>query len=120
MSKLSDDAFAILAACEEGKGFFGITVDRTRRNEYRFCWAFKIYKDKAHREGFDEAHVKGRVIIDSDYPGCPYCGNKDFYVCGNCGNVVCYHGQLYVSCPHCGSQGEVKRVDELNLKGGGF
>ena len=118
MGRLGKDAFAILAMCPESKRTYGITVDSAGGNHYVFHWAFPIDKDKAHREGFDVKSVKGTVTTDIDYPGCPYCGSKSFVFCGNCGSVICYHGQKRVSCPKCGFTGEVTNVEEVDLRGG--
>ena len=46
MSKLSKNAFAIMAMCENTKEPFGITVD-PREGSYAFAWAFKIKKEQA-------------------------------------------------------------------------
>lgn len=119
MTGLSDKAFAIMAVCEETKKPFGITVDYISPRHYKFVWAFKIDKDKAHREGYDEHTVTGSVELDSEYPGCPYCGSKQFYICG-CGKIVCYHGERVVTCPSCGQRGEITTVSEINLKGSGY
>lgn len=119
MTGLSDKAFAIMAVCEESKKPFGITVDYIGPRHYKFVWAFKIDKDKAHREGYDEHSVTGSVELDSDYPGCPYCGSKQFYICA-CGKIVCYHGERVVTCLSCGQSGEITTVSEINLKGGGY
>lgn len=45
MSKLSKNAFAIMAMCENTKEPFGITVD-PREGSYAFAWAFKIKRNK--------------------------------------------------------------------------
>ena len=58
MSKLSKNAFAIMAMCEKTKEPFGITID-PREGCYAFAWAFKIKKDQAKREGYDKTHVHG-------------------------------------------------------------
>ena len=50
MSRLSKQAFAIMAMCEEKKEHFGITVD-PRQGCYAFVWAFKIKREQARREG---------------------------------------------------------------------
>ena len=91
-----------------------------RFKEYKFVWAFKIDQEKAHREGYDAKTVRGGVTIDKDYPGCPYCGAKNFYTCGSCGCVVCYHGEEAVTCPKCGFHGEITKVDAIDLRGGGY
>ncbi len=117
--KLSDKAFAIMAVCEETKSYFGITVDEDGPEQYRFIWAFKINKEKGRKEGYDSRSVSGSVTIDDDYPGCPYCGEKQFYIC-DCGKIVCYHGQQYVTCPNCGHRGKLVAVERINMKGGGY
>ena len=61
MTRLSDKAFAIMAICEKTKKPFGITVDYIGPRRYKFVWAFKIDKDKAHREGYDKHTVTGCV-----------------------------------------------------------
>lgn len=119
MTGLSKDAFAIMAVCEETKKPFGITVDKTGFRQYKFVWAFKIDKDKAHREGYDSKTVTGSVTIDPDYPGCPYCGSKQFFIC-SCGKIVCWHGQRVATCPECGFRGELTSVSEISMRGGGY
>lgn len=117
ITKISRNAFVVLAMCNEAKKTYGITVDKFS-DKYSLIWAFKINKDKAHKEGFDSTSVNGQINIDINYPGCPYCGSKNFYVCGNCNSIVCYHGENYVTCPACGFGGEIVQVSTVNLKGG--
>lgn len=119
MSKLSKNAFAVMAMCPKSKEYYGITVD-PRNKSYAFCWAFKIKKEQAVREGYDSESVSGSIIFDSDYNGCPYCGTKNFYMCNCCGKIVCYDGREYVTCPNCGNGGYVSYADEFNLSGGGY
>lgn len=119
MAGLSKNAFAIMAACEETKKPFGITVEKISGRHYRFMWSFKIDREKAHREGYDTQSVTGSVDLDDNYPGCPYCGSKQFYIC-SCGRIICYHGQRVATCPECGQTGELTSVEEINLKGGGY
>lgn len=120
MAGLSKEAFAVMAVCEDAKQPFGITVDKVGQRSYRFMWAFKIDRQKAHREGYDAKSVTGSVDLDTNYPGCPYCGNKQFYICGKCHRIVCWHGHSEVTCPDCGNKGAIETVEELNLKGGGY
>ena len=119
MTNLSNDAFAVLAYCEETKKPFGITVDRISQGQYKVVWAFKINKDAAHREGYDSTSVRGAVKIGDEYPGCPHCGSKQFWMC-TCGHPICYHGQQHLVCPNCGASGEVQRVEQIDLRGGGY
>ena len=120
MTPLSDEAFAVMAMCSRSKLPYGITVDKIGFGQYKFVWAFKIDQEKAHREGYDAKTVRGGVTIDKEYPGCPHCGAKNFYTCGACGCIVCYHGEEVVICPKCGNRGEITKVDSIDLRGGGY
>jgi len=117
MSKLSKDAFAVMAMCEETKKPFGITVD-PRGGQYAFVWAFKISPLQAKREGYDKTHVHGAIVYDNDYNGCPYCGANAFYICNRCHKIICYHGQEMVTCPNCGSSSRVEVAESFDLEGG--
>ncbi len=119
MSKLSNKAFAIMGMCEQTRKSFGITVD-PRGGAYAFCWAFKISDAQAKREGYDRTHAHGAIIYDAEYNGCPYCGTKGFYICGKCGRVICYQDQKMVTCPNCGTSGEVQVAESFDLTGGGM
>ncbi len=120
MTTLSDEAFAIMAMCGREKKPYGITVDKVGYGQFKFVWTFKIDMAKARREGYDAKTVRGSITLDKDYPGCPHCGAKDYYTCGSCGTVVCYHGEEAVTCPKCGNHGEIKTVDAVDLRGGGY
>ena len=119
MTNLSKEAFAVLAYCEETQRPFGITVDKIKQGECKVVSAFNIDKEKAHREGFDSKNVTGSVEIDAEYPGCPHCGSKQFWMCV-CGHPICYHGQEHLHCPNCGADGTIQRVKQVNLRGGGY
>lgn len=119
MSRLSESAFAIMGMCDEHKKPYGITVD-PRGGVYAFCWAFKISDAQAKREGHDKTHVHAAVIYDKDFNGCPYCGAKGFFICRQCGKVICYQGQEMVTCPNCGLTSGVKPAETFDLTGGGI
>ncbi len=119
ITPISKEAFAVLAECEETKKPFGITIDPKGRN-LRFIWAFKIDKAKAKREGFTGKSVNGTISLDANFNGCPHCGTKRFYICDNCKTIVCWHGQEYVTCPHCHQSGTIYTAESFSLKGGGY
>ena len=60
MSKLSKDAFAIMAMCEKTKEPFGITVD-PRNGCYAFAWAFKIKKEQAKSQAVQIKNAQIKV-----------------------------------------------------------
>ena len=50
--------------------------------------------------------VKGGFFIGD--MKCPYCGNKSFVKCGNCGELTCFpEGGTRFKCIPCGNQGEI-------------
>ena len=97
-----------------------IVFDTKNWNTELDTLAFKIKKEQAKREGYDKTHVRGAVMFDENFNGCPYCGSKNFYICNRCGKVVCYHGQEVVTCPNCGSSSTLQAADSVDLSGGGF
>lgn len=119
LTPISNNAFAVLAICEETKKNFGITIDPKGSN-LKFVWAFKIDKAMAHRERFDSHKVRGTIVLDENFKGCPYCHVKKFFICDCCGTISCYHGQRHVTCLSCGASGEIQAVEGVELKGGGF
>lgn len=117
MGNLSNRAFAITARCSKTKKPFGITVDPLSNNQFALVWAFKMKEGQDKRERLENNHVKGTVIFDEGFNGCPYCSSKQFYLCSNCGKVSCYHGEEEVTCPTCGTQSIVQMVEEIELTG---
>ena len=78
-------------------------------------------EETAEKEGFDKINFTGSFYTDEEYPGCPYCGAKKCFVCGNCGKVSCYDGSDKVVCNWCGSNGTAADDDgALDVSGGGF
>ena len=83
--------------------------------------AYKLKEETAEKEGFDKINFTGSFYTDEEYPGCPYCGAKKCFVCGNCGKVSCYDGSDKVVCNWCGSNGTAADDDgKLDVSGGGF
>jgi|GEM_PF-1412950 hypothetical protein len=51
--------------------------------------------------------IRGTISIGSDYPGCPYCRNRSFFLCG-CGRLCCYDGvDRYGYCQWCHTRGRL-------------
>jgi hypothetical protein len=112
----------IMAKCQKTKQTFGIRTEKIGQ-EWHYTWAFPIKEDVAKREGYNSITVKGRIVIDNEYPGCPYCGNNITTQC-NCGRIGCnsnnYAGMLY-TCPFCNSKFEPVTVEYFdNIKGGRY
>ena len=80
---------------------------------------------QGRKEKYDNNHVHGIVFQDDNYPGCPYCGAKDFTFCteeyGGCGHVSCYDGSYdHMICPWCGEEYDLEDETEFDLSGGGY
>ena len=115
------EATVIMATCQKGNNTFGIRAEKIN-NKWHFTWAFPISKKMAGREGYDSTTINGSIMIDSEYPGCPYCTGKGFVHCGRCHKVVCWDNKsTKFLCPVCGNQGDIKVTDEFdNIKAGGY
>lgn len=105
-----------MAMCPQHRGLFGITVDEICHNQYSFVWSFKLDERRAKSEGFEQQSVNGSVVMEPDFPGCPYCGAKTFVFCGKCGAISCYDGHGTSKCPKCGFVSRVEVADSFNIK----
>lgn len=113
-------ASVILAKCIQDKKLYGIRIEM-RNDDWIRTWAFKLKEDMAEKEGFDQTNFTGNFYTDEDYPGCPYCGSKKCFVCGDCGKVSCYDGTDRVVCNWCGASGKAFNDDsKLDVTGGGY
>ena len=83
---MKKEASVILAKCAQDK-LYGIRIEK-RDNDWVRTWAFKLKEETAEKEGFDKINFTGSFYTDEEYPGCPYCGAKKCFVCGNCGKVI--------------------------------
>ena len=116
---MKKEASAILAKCA-GDNLYGIRIEK-RKNDWVRTWAFKLKEEMAEKEGFDKVNFTGSFYTDEEYPGCPYCGARKCFVCGNCGKVSCYDGGDKVVCNWCGANGKPAEDDgSLDVSGGGF
>ena len=120
MKNPSRDAQVVLAKCNQTHQPYGITVERQLDGDWHCVWAFKLSAKSASAEGYDDTPMSGRFTLDSEYPGCPYCGAQTWYICG-CGKLNCWQGASSpVVCAWCGGRGEVQVQDSFDLRGGGF
>ena len=103
------------AYCKHGKDkLFGIRTEYIN-NAWIMNWAFKMRQDQALRDGYTDTSIKGKIFFDSEYPGCPYCGNAGWYQCGNCKNLICSDSSdSFVTCPVCGNQGSLINSNEFS------
>ncbi len=116
---MKKEASVILSQCKDQR-LYGIRIEK-RDGDWVRTWAFPLEEDTAEKEGFDKTSFTGSFYTDDEYPGCPYCGAKKCFVCGNCGKVSCYDGSDHVECGWCGAKGQAKSDEgALDVTGGGF
>ena len=97
---------------------FGLRTERTGRNQWRVTWAFPIKESAACHEGYDRVSVKGDIEFDTEYPGCPYCGEHMLTVC-SCGHLGCtvLKNNVY-TCEWCGAQGQITNYNGEGIQAG--
>ena len=108
----------VVGRCSHSKERFGIRMERSDSNYWVATWAFAIKEAVAKREGYEATRVEGSFGFDQSYPGCPHCSAPCIFQCG-CGKVACWNGESsVVTCPSCGSSGELGG-HVTSLQGGG-
>lgn len=96
---------AVMCRCVKTKKLFGIRLDSNNGKDWEAAWAFPLKEGADKREKGYTDSVKGNFYIGDDYPGCPYCGNLDFFMCGRCGKLSCWDGETkHVVCANCGNE----------------
>jgi hypothetical protein len=114
------EASVVMAKCRQSKMPFGIRIEKRTDNVWYCNWAFKLTEKVASNEGYGSVMISGKVDMDSEYPGCPYCETGGWFTCGNCGKMTCYGGEEQVTCAWCGHSGGVRSSDTFDLTGGGY
>lgn len=116
---MKKEASVILAKCDN-KQLYGIRIEK-RAGDWMRTWAFPLSEENAEKEGFDKSSFTGYFLTDEEYPGCPYCGARKCFVCGNCGKISCYDGSDKVVCNWCGQSMKTSReAGTMDVTGGGF
>lgn len=113
-----NEAVVVLAKCAEGHKTYGIRTEKTGSHRWRLTWAFPIKESSAKREGYDKTSIGGQFEHAPEYPGCPYCGQRNFTVC-TCGHVNCTILRNGVfTCEWCGRTGTIEDYSGQAIKAG--
>lgn len=105
--KQNPTALIVLSKCPKNKKTYGIRAENFGRDHWSFTWAFPVKEENAKHEGYDKSSIKGTIVIDNEFPGCPYCGTSNFVVC-QCGHINCnYQTSGRFVCAWCGLQGTI-------------
>ena len=114
------DAAVILAKCYKTKKMYGMRSQKMNDGEWWRTWAFPIDEKRAHGEGYDTTIVQGNMYHTEEYPGCPYCGTKNFVQCNKCRKLSCWNGETRLTCLWCGNDMNniATATEKFNLSGG--
>ena len=118
MKKIAE---VMLCKCPTTGKTFGIRVEKIDFDLWLQTWAFPVDEMIAKREGYKTSLIIGKITSSNDYPGCPYCGSRNWIHCGNCNNLTDdNHGAVKFKCGWCGKEGRVGgRYDGSGIKGVG-
>ena len=97
------NARIIICKCSSCKKVFGMRTEETGYRQWMVNWAFPISDKRVKSEKYDLNRIEGSFSLASEYPGCPYCGNRSFFSCGKCGKLTCWDSNtVEVTCSYCG------------------
>jgi hypothetical protein len=115
------NAKVVMARCSKTKKSFGIRVEQRGKDWIR-TWAFKMDEQSAKHEGFDANTITGSMNATLDFPGCPYCQDMGFVLCGKCKKIGCSGGiaDNQYNCPWCGYSGELSVAESFDVSGGSY
>jgi hypothetical protein len=115
------NAKVVLGRCQKNGKLFGIRIEE-RKGDWVRTWAFKLDETRAKHEKFDANKVSGSMDEDPGFPGCPYCGNRRFFVC-TCGKLNCHPGERGEDkgdCRWCGQTVDLRTAERFNVSGGNY
>lgn len=111
------EAQVVLSRCKSHQ-LYGIRMEK-RNNDWVMTWAFGIDEKKAVAEGYTQVKMSGNFLAGQAFNGCPFCGNKRFTVCSQCGRLSCYDSKdSSVECAWCGNTGVISFDNNITLTGG--
>ena len=123
MSKIVNkdrEATVLVAKCQNNKKPYGIRMEKKVDGKWHCTWAFKITEKAASIEKYKDEIISGEVVLDQEYPGCPYCGFGGWFTC-NCGKVTCWDGTQNIPCAWCGNENVIEHSDKIkDMKGTGM
>ena len=112
-------ATVLVVKCRETNEPFGIRVEKKEDGKWHETWAFKITAAAASREKYEDKIADGVFQLDQEFPGCPYCGSKRWFIC-SCGKITCWNGEHELACAWCGKKGKIKTATTIDVTGDGF
>ena len=114
------EASVILTKCSKNNGIYGVRIQKMEDGDWWRTWSFPVSENRAKAEGYDQEKIRGNLYCTEHFPGCPYCGTKNFVQCNKCGRLSCWHGEKAMRCSWCGNNMDniVVATDKFNVSGG--
>ncbi|MCI7477039.1 MAG: hypothetical protein MSA77_02255 [Selenomonadales bacterium] len=119
MAKFIDAQIAI-CKCSKSHQPYAVRFEKWAGDDlWHYNWAFKMRKETAARERYDETKLAGHLSREDEYPGCPYCGCNGFVIC-ECGKLNCFNQtNNEFKCEWCGMEGILGEYDGSGFASGG-
>lgn len=115
------DATVILMKCDKTHKTYAVRVEKQGDGDWARTWAFPIADEVAKEEKYNEQKVVGNLYVTEEYPGCPYCRETRFVMCGKCSKLTCYHGTEQIICEWCGTLSGVHTAEsKFDVSGNSF
>jgi len=108
-----------ISRCSTTKAPFGLRLERVGERQWKVVDTFEISEERARSTVFKNTEIHGHLLKGA-YTGCPKCGADTLLVTSCCGGgFACIDDSAKcMTCPWCGSQGEITESPELNWSGG--
>lgn len=95
----------VMSRCQQNRESFGIRFEEKAPGQWFADWAFPVKESLGKKEGYDKNEIKGNILLDSEYPGCPHCSKSSIVLCVTCDKVSCYDGTSQnVVCGWCNTR----------------
>lgn len=110
--------------CSANGGAFAIEFLRASSGAWEAQTAAQIDEALLTHHGETAQSLHGPARAGDSYPGCPYCGDKGFFVCDSCGQLHCLGksregdlGKIWATCFQCGIRlikNPIRKMDLLD------
>lgn len=108
----------LIAKCNDCGKLYGIRVEKMNNGGWQNTWAFPLSDKNAKTEKYD-SFIEGKISLNPNYPGCPYCKSEAFFKC-SCGKLSCWDGySSEAKCSWCGKKSNIGGSIK-ELEGGKF
>lgn len=84
-------------------------IIRFRKKEMQWVYENATAIPERKVGGGDALNMSGSFAEGPDYPGCPHCSARSFFMCGSCQKLSCWDQRTKdVTCSWCGMSSRVE------------